>query len=554
MNDIARGEWRSGAESPMYITSDCTADLDVFSPHNFTTTPEQAVATILRAGQDINCGGFMAAHIASAIEKGLASEADIDTALRHTLGVRMRLGHMDPAGPLQSIRQQAVLCNPDAIELARDGAAQGAVLLKNDVSRNDARTGGQPAMLPLSAATVGTVAVLGPHVAAQYGKAMGYYYFGAHGCMPVCGTNSTNMGPFYTIADAFKAHISAKRVVEVAGVENCSSDDRGGIPAAAAAAAKADTVVLAVGTDLTIAAEGKDATSLALSPAQQALVVAVLAAAKDRVLVLLTTAVPLDIADLVANDKVASIVHLGVPGTQAIGVGDVLFGEKSIAGRLDQTFYNRTFGDELSIFDMGLRPGPSDYPRPDCPQRPASSCPRAFNPGVTHKFHTGDPIFEFGFGLSYTSWHYSLAMAPTGPVSLSALRSIVAQTLAANRTFVAREAILAAAHAAPPPATYVVNVTNTGAVDSDEVILGFLAPPGAGIEGVPLQSLFGFQRVHVAAGASTAVTLYPELLEFSQVDRQGRRYVLGGSYTVWFGVRKTLARGGGFVQHSFIAA
>ena len=61
MNDIARGEWRSGAESPMYITSDCTADLDVFSPHNFTTTPEQAVATILRAGQDINCGGFMAA-------------------------------------------------------------------------------------------------------------------------------------------------------------------------------------------------------------------------------------------------------------------------------------------------------------------------------------------------------------------------------------------------------------------------------------------------------------------------------------------------------------
>ena len=93
MNDIARVEW-GGAHNPIYITSDCTADLDVYQQHNYTKTPEEAVATILKAGQDINCGGYMSAHIRSAIKQGLASSEDLDMALRRTLGVRMRLGHL----------------------------------------------------------------------------------------------------------------------------------------------------------------------------------------------------------------------------------------------------------------------------------------------------------------------------------------------------------------------------------------------------------------------------------------------------------------------------
>lgn len=80
--------------SPIYITSDCTADLDVYQRHNYTGTPEEAVAAILKAGQDINCGGYMAANIQSAIKQGLACSDDLDTALRHSLGVRMRLGHL----------------------------------------------------------------------------------------------------------------------------------------------------------------------------------------------------------------------------------------------------------------------------------------------------------------------------------------------------------------------------------------------------------------------------------------------------------------------------
>ena len=81
-----------------------------------------------------------------------------------------------------------------------------------------------------------------------------------------------------------------------------------------------------------------------------------------------------------------------------------------------------------------------------------------------------------------------------------------------------------------------VNVTNTGQVDSDEVVLGFLKPPGAGRNGVPLQSLFGFERAHVRVGQTVTVSLYPTLLDFTAVNPSGQRVPLPGHYTVQFGV------------------
>merc|ERR1712190_21268 len=85
-------------------------------------------------------------------------------------------------------------------------------------------------------------------------------------------------------------------------------------------------------------------------------------------------------------------------------------------------------------------------------------------------------------------------------------------------------------------ATYTVSVTNTGNLDADHVVLGFLKPPGAGKAGVPLQSLFGFERVHVKAGETVKVTIPAELSEFQKVDDEGKRYPLAGEYLVKFGV------------------
>merc|ERR1712087_252243 len=95
---------------------------------------------------------------------------------------------------------------------------------------------------------------------------------------------------------------------------------------------------------------------------------------------------------------------------------------------------------------------------------------------------------------------------------------------------------------------HTVSVTNTGKLDADDVILGFLQAPGAGKAGVPLQILFGFERVHVKAGETVKVWLYPTAANFIQFDRQGKRKVVAGEYGVHFGVREAAVYGMGFVE------
>ena len=149
--------------------------------------------------------------------------------------------------------------------------------------------------------------------------------------------------------------------------------------------------------------------------------------------------------------------------------------------------------------------------------------------------------------MSFSSFAYGLTAAPSSPILLGPLRQLLAS--ASEGGFISQidDAALA------PPAKYEVRVTNTGAVASDDVVLGFMVPPGAGKYGVPLQTLFGFERVHLAAGASTTVTLYPAHTDFSQVGRDGTRREHAGEYTVRFGMRETVAHGGGFVEHVVVA-
>jgi hypothetical protein len=104
--------------------------------------------------------------------------------------------------------------------------------------------------------------------------------------------------------------------------------------------------------------------------------------------------------------------------------------------------------------------------------------------------------------------------------------------------------------AAAPITGFAINVTNTGSIDADDVVLGFMKPPGAGQNGVPLQTLFGFERVHVRAGQTVSVYIYPALTDFTQIHRDGVRRVLAGEYTFSFGVHETAESGMGYAEHS----
>merc|ERR1711865_750564 len=133
------------------------------------------------------------------------------------------------------------------------------------------------------------------------------------------------------------------------------------------------------------------------------------------------TAAPLDLSAVLANPKVGAVLHLGQPSVTVLGVGEILYGDKSPAGRTIQTVYESSYQDEISIFDFGMRPGPSTFARPDCTNHNESQCPRGTNPGRTYRFYNGKPVVPFGFGLSYTTWQYTSVSQPA-TVSLAPLR------------------------------------------------------------------------------------------------------------------------------------
>jgi len=85
-------------------------------------------------------------------------------------------------------------------------------------------------------------------------------------------------------------------------------------------------------------------------------------------------------------------------------------------------------------------------------------------------------------------------------------------------------------------------------VDADDVVLGFMTPPGAGENGVPLQTLFGFERIHVKAGESVNVNLYPELTDFTLTTLEGTKQPAAGDWTIKFGVQETAPHGQGYAE------
>jgi len=400
--------------------------------------------------------------------------------------------------------------------VARDGARQSIVVVKNDNN-----------LLPLDASKFKAGITIGPN--AQLTNTINYY--GSTPC-----PNQTAVP-----ADALAQHVAGATFL--LGVPSVGSNDTSGVAAAAAAAAAADIVVLSIGSNRDLETEGHDRTVIAFSDGQLALIAAVAAAATGPVIAVVQSGGAMDISPLLANAKIGAVLVAGQPSVQIVAAGDIIFGAtpdgRAVvpAARMSQMTYPASYVDAVSMFEFSLRPGTSAWP-------PGTT------PGRTHRFYTGTPVLPFGFGLSFTTWAYTPIPGPTPPrvPTLAAIAAAADAHAAAGPVGTVPAALKAAA------ADFWVNVTNTGAVDSDDVVLGFLVPPQAGTGGVPLQELFGFERVFVPAGQTVTVYLGAQGAAFTQAGADGVRRALAGVYTVRFGVRETAALGMGFAETTVVVA
>jgi len=251
------------------------------------------------------------------------------------------------------------------------------------------------------------------------------------------------------------------------------------------AARNADVVVAVVGITSELEGEempvseegfsGGDRTSLDLPKPEQALLEAVAATGKPLVVVLMNgSALSVNWAKAHAN-AILEAWYSGEEGGAA--VAQTLSGRNNPAGRLPVTFY--TGVDQLPNFeDYSMR-------------------------NRTYRYFNGTPLFPFGYGLSYSSFSYSGPKLPSAPIKAS------------------------------DPLTASVTVTNTGKVEGDEVVQLYLKFPK--VPGAPLKALRGYQRVHLAPGASQQVSFDLKPRDLSMVTELGQIEVPEGKYTVSIG-------------------
>jgi len=258
------------------------------------------------------------------------------------------------------------------------------------------------------------------------------------------------------------------------------------------AAWKADVVVMALGLSPLLEGEEMpieiagfdqgDRTDIVLPEVQESLLQEIAALGKPVVLAIFNgSALAVDWAQM----NVDAIVEVWYPGEEGgTALADVLFGNYNPAGRLPVTFYRSV--EDLPPFD--------DYRMT----------------GRTYRYFRGEPLYQFGYGLSYTTFAY------TG-------LELNADTIVAGESLGVR-----------------VDVKNIGEFGGDEVVQLYLSDVAASVP-VPVRQLVGFRRVSLAPGQTEAVSFVVTPQQMGLVDDSGRRVIEPGAFQLGVGGRQPSA-------------
>jgi beta-glucosidase len=460
LGEILRKRW--GFQG--HVVSDCGAIDDFHQHHKVTKDAAASAALAVKNGCDLNCGCTYN-DLVVAVKQGLITEPEINTSVRRLLTTKFKLGLLDPVERVPwSGTSVAVIDSPAHRALARQAAAASVVLLKNN------------GVLPLRRDHA-SLLVCGPTAAST--TALLGNYFGisprlvtiiegitgrvAEGCRVAYRTGcplSSPMAPGvnYTYSTATENEIT----VAVLGLDPSLEGEEG------------DTVASPTGGD-------RDA--IELPTVQREFLVELRKHAKKLVVVLTggsALAVP-EVHELA--DAVLQVWYPGCEGGEA--VADVLFGEVNPSGKLPVTVPRRT-ADLPAFENYAMR-------------------------GRTYRYATIEPLYPFGFGLSYSSLSY-------GALKASAAKLTAEQELSVS-----------------------VKLSNASARPVEEAVQCYLQPPRA-IPDAPLATLVDFQKVAVPARGSVEVTFRLPTAAFAQVDAAGKRGRVPGAYRVVIGSASPGAR------------
>ncbi|XP_074380768.1 putative beta-D-xylosidase 7 [Apium graveolens] len=480
LTNIARGQWNFNG----YITSDCDAVSIIHDAQGYAKEPEDAVADVLKAGMDVNCGSYLQNHTKSAVMKKKLPVSQIDRALRNLFVVRMRLGlfNGNPKNLIYGNIGPNLVCTKEHLTLALEAARNGIVLLKNSAK-----------LLPLSKTRTSSLAVIGPN-ANSANTLIGNY------AGPPCRS--------ITVLAAIQSYVKNTVYNKGCNAVKCTSAS---ISEAVDIATKADHVILVMGLDQNEEREDFDRVDLVLPGLQQSLITSVAKAAKKPVILVLLCGGPVDVSFAKYNPKIGGILWAGYPGEAGgTALAEIIFGDHNPGGKLPLTWYPKDFV-KVPMTDMRMRPQPSKS-----------------YPGRTYRFYTGKKVYPFGFGLSYSRYSYNIVSVTESQHYLNPLS--VKQGLANSSSaqyMLVSELGTESCEKARFSAT--VEVQNHGEMAGKHPVLLFVKQAKHS-EGMPMKQLVGFQSVALDGGQKAAVefTLNP-CKHLSVADENGQMLINAGS-------------------------
>lgn len=460
VDDVLKKQW--GFKG--FVVTDYTAIVEMVQHGNVANEKEAGEAAI-NAGIDMDMqGAVFHNYLKQSVAEGKVTVKTIDEAVRRILEAKYKLGlFADPYKYCNEDRAKTEIMSQENLNAARHIAAESFVLLKNDQQ-----------VLPLKKS--GTIALIGP--LADDKRDMIGNWSGAGDwtkSVPVLEGMKAAAGSNATILYAKGANITddqsmIKQMNDQGGNLVIDNPDEL-LKAALETARKADVIVLTVGESQGMTGEATSKTNINIPENQRRLMSEIYALGKPVVLVLMNGR-PLTLEW--ENAHFPAILETWFAGTEAgNAIADVLFGAYNPAGKLTMSF-PRNVG-QIPVYYGAKNTG-----------RPADP-----NNKYTSKYldSPNDPLYPFGYGLSYTTFSYS---KPT----------------------------LDKATIRPTDQLHVnVTVTNTGNYDGEEVVQLYIRDLVGSVTR-PVKQLRGFQKIFLHKGESKTVTfvLTNEDLKFYDIN------------------------------------